>query len=87
MRFFSFVFFHQTAPSGPNRHAKKRCHFCIIYMWKQAQQEVRQHWFINVAVYIQVLCRLTRVPRTGFAVPSGVGSSPHTYIYIRLFIG
>jgi hypothetical protein len=47
-------------------------------LWMKAQQEVRQHWFINgdIAVYIQVLYKFTGVGRTGLAVTRGVGSSP-----------
>jgi hypothetical protein len=47
-------------------------------VWKKAQQEVRQHWFISgyIAAYIQVLYRVARVRRTGLTVTRGVDSSP-----------
>jgi hypothetical protein len=47
-------------------------------MWKEAQQEVRQHWFINsyIAAYIQVLYRVDRVRPAGLTVTRGVASSP-----------
>ncbi len=47
-------------------------------MWKEAQQEVRQHWFINSyrAAYIQVLHRVDWVRLTGLTVTRVVGSSP-----------
>jgi hypothetical protein len=50
----------------------------ITILWKKAQQEVRQHWFISdyIAAYIQVLYRVTRVCRTGLTVSRGIGSSP-----------
>ncbi len=53
---------------------------CTIFkiVWKEAQQKVGHHWFIisYIAVYIQVLYRVTRVRRTGLTVPRGVGGSP-----------
>jgi hypothetical protein len=59
-----------------------RCHTGVVgvkkILWKKAQREVRQNWFIisYIAVYIQVLYRVTRVCRTDLTVPRGVGSSP-----------
>jgi hypothetical protein len=42
-------------------------------LWRKAQQEVRQHWFIDryIAAYIQVLYRLTEVHLTGLTVDQG----------------
>jgi hypothetical protein len=42
-------------------------------LWKEAQQEVRQHWFIDgyIAAYIQVLYRVTGVHPTGLTVDQG----------------
>jgi hypothetical protein len=47
-------------------------------MWKQAQQEVRQHWFIDrcIAAFIQVQYRVTGVHLTGLTVARGVGRCP-----------
>jgi hypothetical protein len=47
-------------------------------LWKQAQQEVRQHWFIDsyIAAYIQVLYRVIGVHPTGRTVARGVGRCP-----------
>jgi hypothetical protein len=47
-------------------------------LWKEAQQEVRQHWFISSykAAYIQVLYRVDTVRLTGLTITRGVGSSP-----------
>ncbi len=44
----------------------------------QAQQEVRQHWFIDsyIAAYIQVQYRVTEVHPTGLTVARGVGRYP-----------
>ncbi len=46
--------------------------------WKQAQQEVQQHWFIDsyIAAYIQVQYRVTGVHPTGLTVARGVGRCP-----------
>ncbi len=53
---------------------------CPMVLWNQAQQEVRQHWFINgwQLVYIQVLYRVGRVHRTGLTVSRSVDSSPQS---------
>jgi hypothetical protein len=42
-------------------------------LWKEAQQEVQQHWFIDsyIAAYIQVLYRATIVHPTGLTVNQG----------------
>jgi hypothetical protein len=42
-------------------------------MWKEAQQEVRQQWFIDsyMTTYIQVLYRVTGVHPTGLTVDQG----------------
>jgi hypothetical protein len=42
-------------------------------MWNKAQQEVRQHWFIDryIAAYKQVLYRVTGVHPTGLTVDQG----------------
>ncbi len=47
-------------------------------LWKQAQQEVRQHWFIDsyIAASIQVQYRVTGVHPTGLTVARGVGRCP-----------
>ncbi len=48
-------------------------------LWKQEQQEVRQHWFIEyywIAAYIQVQYRVTGVHPTGLTVARGVGRCP-----------
>jgi hypothetical protein len=44
-------------------------------MWRQAQQEVRQYWFIDswIAAYIQVQYRVTGVHPTGLTIARGVG--------------
>ncbi len=44
-------------------------------LWKQAQQVVWQHWFIDsyIAGYIQVHYRVTGVHPTGLTVARGVG--------------
>jgi hypothetical protein len=47
-------------------------------MGKQAQQEVRQHRFIDsyIAAYIQVQSRVTGVNPTGLTVARGIGRCP-----------
>ena len=42
-------------------------------LWKQARQEVRQHWFIDsyIAAYIQVLYMVDRVHLTGLTMNQG----------------
>ncbi len=42
-------------------------------MWKEAQQEVRQHWFIDcyISAYIQVQYRVTGVHPTVLTVDQG----------------
>jgi hypothetical protein len=48
-------------------------------LWKEAQQEVRQHWFIDsyIAAYLQVQYRVGGVHPTGLTVARGVGRCPH----------
>jgi hypothetical protein len=67
----AFIFEIKTPHTG--RFMKKNPN-----LWKQAQQEVRQHWFINgqQLVYLQALYRLTTVRRTGLTVSRVVDSSP-----------
>ncbi len=50
----------------------------IVVLWKQAQQEVGQHWLIDsyIAAYIQVQYRVTGVDPTGLTVARGVGRCP-----------
>jgi hypothetical protein len=45
----------------------------IFILWKEAQQEVWQHWFITVyiAAYIQGLYKGARVHPTGLTVNQG----------------
>jgi hypothetical protein len=52
-------------------------------LWKQAQQEVRQHWFIDsyIAAYIQVQYKVTGVHPTGLTVARGVGRCPQCNIF------
>jgi hypothetical protein len=47
-------------------------------MWKKAQQEVGQHWFIAeyIEAYIQVLYKGGAVHPTGLTVTRGINSSP-----------
>ncbi len=42
-------------------------------LWKEAQQEVRQHWFIDsyIAAYIQVQYRVIGEHPTGLTVDQG----------------
>jgi hypothetical protein len=48
-----------------------RLHTMIL--WKEAQQEVQQHWLISnyIAAYIQVLYRVDRVHPTGLTINQG----------------
>jgi hypothetical protein len=57
-------------------------------MWMDAQQEVRQHWFIDsyIAAYIQMQYRVGGVHPTGLTVARGVRRCPHIYIYILAHI-
>jgi hypothetical protein len=52
--------------------------FIITRMWKEAQQEVRQHWFIDsyIAAYIQIQYRVGDVHPTGLTVARGVRRCP-----------
>jgi hypothetical protein len=54
------------------------------YLWKKAQQEVRQHWFITeyIAAYIQVLYKGGAVHPAGLTVTRGLDSSPRTYHFM-----
>jgi hypothetical protein len=47
-------------------------------LWKEAQQEVRQHWFIDsyIAACIQVQYRVIGVHPTGLTVTRGVSRCP-----------
>jgi hypothetical protein len=49
-----------------------------IPLWKEAQQEVRQHWFIDsyIAAYIQMQYRVGGVQPTGLTVARGVRRCP-----------
>jgi hypothetical protein len=50
----------------------------IFELWKEAQQEVRQHWFIYsyIAAYIQMQYRVIGVHPTGLTVARGVSRCP-----------
>ncbi len=55
-------------------------------MWKEAQQEIRQHWFIDsyVAAYIQGLYRAVRVHPTGLTVNQGISTGLPPELWPRL---
>jgi hypothetical protein len=55
-------------------------------VWKKAQQEVRQHWFIDskIAAYIQVQYRVTRVHPTGLTVARGVARCPQWHALLTI---
>jgi hypothetical protein len=57
-------------------------------LWKEAQQEVRQHWFIDsyIAAYIQVQYRVIGVHPTGLTVARGVSRCPQACSSQRLFL-
>jgi hypothetical protein len=56
-----------------------------LEVWKEAQQEVRQHLFIDsyIAAYIQVQYRVIGVHPTGLTVARGVGRCPQKYSTVK----
>ncbi len=56
------------------------------HLWKQEQQEVGQHWFIDsyIAAYIQVQYRVTGVHPTGLTVARGAGRCPQHHDFFEV---
>jgi hypothetical protein len=58
----------------------------LSLLWKEAQQEVRQHWFITgyIAAYIQGLYKGVRVHKLVWPSARGVARSLHFTYYRRI---
>jgi hypothetical protein len=68
---------------------KERAGTCKVSgspLWKEAQQEVLQHWFIDsyIAAYIQMQYRVGGVHPTGQTVARGVRRCPQYFVIGRI---
>jgi hypothetical protein len=76
---FSFLNFKGT----PSQEEHKTI---FSSLWKEVQQEVQQHWFIDsyIAAYIQMQYRVIAVHPTGLTEARGVSRCPQGFPEPRL---